>query len=187
MSAIDVRLQQAEERLTVAHAQTGDREAFCRLVDLYDRRLYYFIRRIVGDADEAYDVLQAVWLQVHRSLGQLASPAAFRVWLYRIAHTKSVTELRRRSWQPVPVDRPEEETPVDTDDGSETFEKAELVHVALQDLSLDHRRVLTLRFLEDMSIEEIATVVECSSGTVRSRLHYAKRALRERIRELLDD
>jgi RNA polymerase sigma-70 factor (ECF subfamily) len=66
------------------------------------------------------------------------------------------------------------------------FDNAELVHVALQDLSVDHRRVLTLRFLEDMSIEEIAEVVGLSSGTVKSRLHYAKFALRRRIEELTD-
>jgi RNA polymerase sigma-70 factor (ECF subfamily) len=67
------------------------------------------------------------------------------------------------------------------------FDNAELVHRALEDLSVDHRRVLALRFLEEMSIEEIAEVVGCSAGTVKSRLHYAKLALRRRIEELLND
>ncbi len=67
-----------------------------------------------------------------------------------------------------------------------TFDDAELVHAALVGLSVDHRRVLTLRFLEDMPIEEIAEVVGCAPGTVKSRLHYAKLALRRRIEELLD-
>jgi RNA polymerase sigma-70 factor (ECF subfamily) len=61
------------------------------------------------------------------------------------------------------------------------------VHAALQNLSIDHRRVLTLRFLEDMSVEEIAEVVGGPVGTVKSRLHYAKKSLRARIEELLDD
>jgi RNA polymerase sigma-70 factor (ECF subfamily) len=67
------------------------------------------------------------------------------------------------------------------------FENAELVHLALHGLSVDHRRALTLRFLEDMTIEEIAEVIGCRSGTVKSRLHYAKIALRRRIEELTDE
>ena len=130
-----------------------------------------------------------MWLQVHRSLGGLTSPNAFRVWIYRIAHSKAVTELRRRTRQPVLVEDVKHERPVaGTDDkDSEAFDNAELVHVALQDLSMDHGRVLTLRFLEDMTTEDIAEVIGCNPGTVKSRLHYAKRALRRRIQELLDD
>jgi RNA polymerase sigma-70 factor (ECF subfamily) len=63
------------------------------------------------------------------------------------------------------------------------FDNAELVHAGLQALSVDHRRVLTLRFIEDMTIEEIAAVIGCSAGTVKSRLHYAKLALRRQIEE----
>ena len=79
------------------------------------------------------------------------------------------------------------QTPDTTSVENEVFDNAELVHVALQDLSVDHRRVLTLRFLEDMTNDEIAEVVGCSPGTIKSRLHYAKNALRRRIKELLDD
>ena len=188
MPAIDVKLQQAEERLVVTLAQTGDRDAFSSLIDLYDKRLFYFIRRIVGDTEESFDVLQSVWLQVHRNLGGLSSPNAFRVWIYRIAHSKAVAELRRRTRRPIPVENIEHERPAaGADDDSEAFDNAELVHVALQDLSKDHARVLTLRFLEDMTTEDIAEVIDCNPGTVKSRLHYAKRALRRRIGELMDD
>jgi RNA polymerase sigma-70 factor (ECF subfamily) len=179
--------QQLEERLTVLRAQQGDREAFRNLVDLYDRRLLYFVRRILGETDEALDVLQVVWLVVHRSLWKLQSAAAFRVWLYRIAHDQAVTELRKKTKRPIQFEdiAPSQTLDPTFQDGA-TFENAELVHAALLGLSVDHRRVLTLRFLEDMSIEEIAEVVGCSPGTVKSRLHYAKLALRRRIEELLD-
>ncbi|MDR3622930.1 MAG: sigma-70 family RNA polymerase sigma factor [Paludisphaera borealis] len=180
-------LDRIEERLTVLLAQQGDRDAFGRLVDRYDKRLHYFIRRILGETDGALDLLQSVWLIVHRRLRRLQSPDAFRVWLYRIAHDQAVTELRRKTRRPVLFDETAAGQPLDAvslDDSA--FENAELVHVALRDLSVDHRRVLTLRFLEDMSIEEIAEVVGCGPGTVKSRLHYAKLALRRRIEELLD-
>jgi RNA polymerase sigma-70 factor (ECF subfamily) len=180
-------LQQIHERLLVLCAQEGNRGAFSRLVDLYDRRLLYFIRRILGETEGALDVLQSVWLNVHRKLARLKAPDAFRVWLYRIAHDQAISELRRKSRRPVPLDDVEsipaaDETGID----AAAFDNAELVHVALQDLSVDHRRVVTLRFLEDMSLEEIAEVVGLTPGTVKSRLHYAKHALRRRIEELTD-
>jgi RNA polymerase sigma-70 factor, ECF subfamily len=180
-------LDRIEERLTVLLAQQGDRDALSRLVDRYDKRLLYFVRRILGESDGALDLLRSVWLIVHRRLRRLQSPEAFRVWLYRIAHDQAVTELRRKTRRPLVFEEPEATEPLDSaslDDAA--FEKAELVHVALRDLSVDHRRVLTLRFLEDMSIEEIADVVGCGPGTVKSRLHYAKLALRRRIEELLN-
>ncbi|HSG72639.1 MAG TPA: sigma-70 family RNA polymerase sigma factor [Planctomycetaceae bacterium] len=186
MSARDGKFQQAEERLTVTLAQTGDAQAFHRLVEMYDQRLYYFIRRIIGDADAAFDVLQAVWLQVHRKIRSLSSPGAFRVWIYRIAHNRAVSELRRMNRGPISVEQIETEV-AETSDENESFDHAELVHRALQNLSIDHQRVLTLRFLEEMSVEEIADVIDGNPGTVKSRLHYAKKALRDRIKELLDE
>jgi RNA polymerase sigma-70 factor, ECF subfamily len=188
MPALD-ELHEIEERLTVLLAQQGDRDAFSRLLDWYDKRLFYFVHRILGETDGALDILQSVWMTVHRMLGKLQSPDAFRVWLYRIAHDQAVSELRRKSKRPVLFEETATLEPADHASAAEeaAFENAELVHVALQDLSVDHRRVLTLHFLEDMPIEEIAEVVGCSSGTVKSRLHYAKKALRRRIEELLND
>jgi RNA polymerase sigma-70 factor (ECF subfamily) len=172
----------------VLGAPQGNREAFSRLIDRYDRRLLYFVRRILGENDAALDVVQSVWLHVHRKLGKLKSPDAFRVWLYRIAHDQAVTELRRKSTRAVFADDTDtSQVEDDTNVDSVAFDNAELVHVALRYLSVDHRRVLTLRFLENMSIEEIAEVTAQESGTVKSRLHYAKLALRRRIEELIDE
>ncbi len=181
-------LPQIHERLLVLCAQQGNREAFSRLVDLYDRRLLYFVRRILGHTDGALDVLQSVWLTVHRKLTTLQAPDAFRVWLYRITHDQAISELRKRLKRPLPVD--DFETALITAEESAdvvAFDNAELVHQALHELSINHRRVLTLRFLEEMSIEEIAQVVGHNVGTVKSRLHYAKLALRRRIEELTDE
>jgi len=181
-------LDRIEERLMVLLAQQGDRDAFGRLMDRYDKRLLYFVRRILGETDGALDMLQSVWLIVHRRLRRLQSPDAFRVWVYRIAHDQAVTELRKKTRRPVLFEESEASEPLDAAGLDESaFDNAELVHVALRDLSVDHRRVLTLRFLEDMSIEEIAEVVGRGAGTIKSRLHYAKAALRRRIEELLDD
>jgi RNA polymerase sigma-70 factor (ECF subfamily) len=186
-SVNDDDLMHVNERLTVLRAQQGDREAFSRLVDSYDKRLLYFVRSILGNAEGALDILQAVWLIVHRKLRELESPDAFRVWLYRIVHHQAVSYLRKRSKYPVIVEQCE--TIPEANSASVTelmFDNAEMVHVAMQGLSVDHRRVLTLRFLEDMTIDQIAKVIDCSPGTVKSRLHYAKDALRRRIEEQLN-
>ena len=181
-------LEPLDERLAVLLARQGDREALSRLIDAYDKRLLYFIRRILGDSDRSLDVLQSVWLIVHRQLRHLDSVDAFRVWLYRIAHNQAVSEVRKASRGPVfveQIDAVPEANVADVDESE--FENAELVHAALERLSIDHRRVLTLRFLEEMTIEEIAEVISCPAGTVKSRLHYAKDALRREIEEQLHD
>lgn len=183
MSGINQRLQNSEEALLVLRAQEGEGAAFRSLVERYDRRLLYFVGRIIDDAEESYDVVQAVWLHVHRKLNRLRAPQAFRVWLYRIAHDQAIAVLRKRMRQPA-IAEPDVEKYAEEDEPDSAFESAELVHAGLAGLSIDHRRVLTLRFLEDMSVEDIADVVSCSAGTVKSRLHYAKAALRRRIEEL---
>jgi len=170
------------ERLVVLRAQSGDRVAFHELVTIYQQRLTYYVHRLVQDAHQARDILQDVWLDVFRTLGRLQSPAAFRVWLYRIAHNHAVSHIRDQA-----VDAGAKERlalggdDVDRWNDLDTLENAELVHFALGKLSVSHREVMTLRFLEGMDVKEIARVLECSEGTAKSRLHYAKRALRRLI------
>jgi len=174
--------EQEERRRLAEHglvqrAQAGDRPAFRELVQLYQRRLTYYVHRMTGDAEQSRDILQEIWIEVFRRLAGLRSPAAFRVWLYRLAHHRAVKHLRRKG-----IEARAQETIAHTvesvDNELELLENAELVHYALGQLSLEHREVLTLRFLEDLSIQDIAEVVGCSEGTAKSRLHYAKAAMR---------
>lgn len=177
--------REMEEQILIQHAQYGDHNAFAMLIDRYDRRLVYFVRRLLGDSDATIDVMQSTWLQVHRRLRGLRAPQAFRVWLFRIAHDQAVSELRRKRLRPTRIDMESEEV-ADTrhESPGEYLENAELVHHALAYLSLEHRQVLTLRFLEDMTVEEIAEVTRLPAGTVKSRLHYARLAIRTQIEEL---
>lgn len=174
-----------EERILVLHAQHGDHGAFELLVERYDRQLLYYVRRLLKDDDAAFDVLQATWLQVVRKLASLRSPAAFRVWLFRIAHDQAVSQLLREGRQPVlGAEDPAEIADTQQQATDERFINAELVHRALNDISFEHRQVLTLQFLEELSVDEIAAVTGLPQGTVKSRLHYARVALRTRIEEM---
>lgn len=171
------------ERVLVLRCQAGDETAFTELVEHYHARLHSYLRTLLGPADRVDDALQEVWFDVFRSVPQLADPSAFSAWIYRIAHNRAMRELRKRRLHDVPLEgnEPFEET----DDNVNISEvNAARVHAALNQLAPEHREVLLLRFMNDMSYEDIASVTGCPVGTVRSRIHYAKCALR---RALLDD
>ena len=174
------------ERLLVVRAQAGDEAAFAELVERYSPRLRYFLRKLLGperhrgrslQADGAEDALQDVWLDVFRHLPRLADPQALVAWLYRIARDRAYGRLRKAR-RTEPLDESQIVDAAAADEGDFSAEDAARIHAALDELPPEQREVLVLRFLEDMSYEQIARVVGCQLGTVRSRLHYGKQALR---------
>jgi RNA polymerase sigma-70 factor (ECF subfamily) len=168
------------ERLLVLRCQAGDEAAFAALMDRYQPRLRYYVSKMLFGLREPDDVLQEIWIDVFRAISRLIDADAFRAWLYQVARARVVKQFRKRrlNFQPL-----EENEPVSTDECVEVFaaEEAQDVHAALDKLGAPHREVLVLRYIEDMSYEEIARIVDCEIGTVRSRLHYAKRALRNEL------
>lgn len=171
-------------QVLVLRCQTGDAAAFAEIVERYDRRVRYYIQRMLSPAarQRLDDLVQELWLDVFRSIGRLREPRFFGTWLYRLARDRAWRDLRRaRPVTGIDVDAAEfaDERAADDDKNAFTAADAEEVHRALGELRAEHREVLLLRFVEDMSYEQIAAVVNCSVGTVRSRLHYGKRALRE--------
>ena len=173
------------ERLVVVLAQARDHAAFQELVRRYERRVLYYVRRMIGESPDSLDVLQNIWLRVFKTLPRLRAPEAFRVLLYRVAHDETVDHLRRlrRDLPSVDGDRHVEESLTEPWNELEALERSELVHRLLADLSPEHREVLTLRFLESLEVADIASVTSTSEGTIKSRLHYAKAALRRRLEE----
>ncbi len=163
--------------LLVLRCQRRDKAAFEELIRSWERRLFYYVRRLVQNEQDAWDILQKTWLNVFRGIKRLRKPRSLPTWLYRIARNTALSHLRaeysRRAFL-------EEENVVPAEENAEVlrFEDAERVHRALDNLSLPHREVLTLFFLQDLSIAEIAEVTNVPGGTVKSRLHYAKQALR---------
>jgi RNA polymerase sigma-70 factor (ECF subfamily) len=161
----------------VVRCQAGDRAAFEELVGLYQARLRYFLARMVGDDHAADDLLQDVWFDVYRGVARLVDASAFPTWLYQVARRRALAALRKRRPPPSSLDGIDlAESESEDDDFS--AEDAERVHAALGRLGPEHREVLLLRFVEGMPYEDIAHVTGCQLGTVRSRIHYAKRALR---------
>lgn len=170
--------------LLLLRCQRGDAGAFEELVRRWEQRLFYYVRRLVEQEADAWDVLQKTWLKVFGRLKELRDPGALACWLYATARTTAIDHLRRRPGWLVPHDPAEEnlDPPVEDDPGL-ALENVEAVHAALGRLSPPHREVLTLFFLQDLSVEEIAEVVGVPVGTIKSRLYYARRAAKAVLEE----
>jgi len=167
------------QELLVLRCQRGDKAALEDLVRTWEKRLLYFIRRLVDEEQDAWDILQQTWLRVLSGISAVREPASLGPWLYRVARTAAFNHgqvqatYRRhlKTYQP----------PVSADEppGGDDFANAEALHRGLVELPAPQREVLTLFFLEDFSIDEVAQILDVPSGTVKSRLHYAKKALRD--------
>lgn len=167
------------DAVLVLRSCAGDDGAFGRLVDRYHQRLLYFVRRLIGANAQAEDIVQEAWLAAYRQLGTLQQPETFRTWLYRIARNRALSFVRDLPPPATPLD--EGDVAGDVPDEVFTPDDAARIHAGLARLRLDHREALTLRFIEGMSYEQLAAVLECDPGTVKSRLHYAKKALRKEM------
>jgi RNA polymerase sigma-70 factor (ECF subfamily) len=169
----------------VLRCQAGDEIAFAELVGRYQPRLRAFLRPMLnGDADRAQDVLQDVWLDVFRSVGKLRDVDAFTGWLYRIARDRAYRALRRHGGLRKDSIEPTELANLDAPQAEANGfaeDERRFIHESLDRLPHEQREVLLLRFLEDMTYAQIAAAVGCELGTVRSRLHYAKLALRREL------
>ena len=158
--------------------QAGEAEGFEDLIALMEQPLLYYAASLTGNADSGLDVLQEVWIRALRGIRKLQNPASLRSWLYTITHGVAVDRIRRNSSR----ERAEQVEIQDFQEAEEPSfagEDAASIHLALSQIGIRHREVLVLHFLEDLSIAEIAVVVGCSEGTVKSRMHYAKRAMKE--------
>ena len=158
--------------------QSGEPGAFEDLVAVMERPLLYYATKLTGSAEAGLDVLQDVWIRVFRGIRGLKDPSSLRPWLYRITHGIAVERIRRNTSR----ERAEEAHVAESEeseDPSFAEDDSEALHAALDEVGLKHREVLVLHFLEDFSVAEIAEIVGCSEGTVKSRIHYAKRAVKE--------
>jgi RNA polymerase sigma-70 factor (ECF subfamily) len=173
-----------DERLVRA-AAAGEMWALEALFRRYEGPVVRYLQRLVREEDAADDLFQESFLRAYVNLGSFHPERSFRAWLYRIATNAALdfVRRRRRALPPAHTDEP--------DPGVETVvfrrDLARQVEEAVAELSDDHRTVFLLRHSQELSYAEIAEVVGGPEGTVRSRMHYAVRALREKLRYLVEE
>jgi len=172
--------QRMYEQLLVLRCQAGDESAFAEVVEQYHPRLRLYLRKMLGPGHSVEDVLQDVWLDAFRAIHKLLDPQALCGWLYTIARARAAGLMRNR---PPPAALLQENDIAEEADDPFGPDDAAAIHAGLDALSPEHREVLLLRFVEQMSYGQIARVTGSGVGTVRSRLHYAKRALRAALEE----
>jgi RNA polymerase sigma-70 factor (ECF subfamily) len=185
-----------DDRDLVARAQTGDTRAFEELVRRHQRWVFTLAFRMIGDSAEAEDLAQEIFLKAYRGLGGFRGAARFSTWLHSIASHHCLNALETRSRQP--LSQRERDRPGDLGDDDppprlervpnggaradallEQRDRARLVQAALARLRPDHRLIVVLRDIQEMSYEAIAESLGIELGTVRSRLHRARMALKE--------
>jgi RNA polymerase sigma-70 factor (ECF subfamily) len=176
-----------ESELLVVRWLRGDEEAFGAIVGLWERSLFYYVRRLIGSEADAWEVMQEAWLKVLRAGKSLRDPGAFPAFLYRIARNAAVSRLRQKGLRLEAPEAVEGDAGEVAADWVDEFDDADEVHTALDRLAVTHREVLTLFFLRELSLEEIAELLEIPVGTVKSRLHHARRAMRDCLENLKGD
>ena len=161
--------------------RAGDPEALEELVRRWERKVFYYVRRLVPQEEDAWDVLQITWVRVIRGVAKVRDADALVPWIYRAARNAALTHrkslLARERW----IDAEAAVDEVALDEPIEPSWSAQEVHRAMGNLSAHHRDALALFFLEAFSVEQMAGVLQVSGGTVKSRLFYAKRALRDEL------
>ncbi len=177
--------ERINDELLVIRVQEGAAEAFTELVQRWQDRLWRLAWRLTDDEQAAWDVLQDAWIVISRRIRRLADPAAFPAWAYRITSNKSRDWIRRRRR----IRRADEAyggRRREADSGGNPTQHANL-RDALADLSGRDRAILSLRYEDDFSTAEIAEILGIPSGTVKSRLHYARQRLRQFLEEDNDE
>jgi RNA polymerase sigma-70 factor, ECF subfamily len=186
------------DQVLVERAQAGDKKAFGMLVEKYHRKLGRLLSRMIRDQAEVEDVVQESFIKAYRALHNFRGDSAFYTWLYRIGINTAKNYLVSQGRRPQVLQEVEIEDVENFEDGSEmrtmetpetalmTKEIAQTVNDTVASLPEELRTAITLREMEGLSYEEIAEVMQCPIGTVRSRIFRARETIAAKLKPLLD-
>ncbi len=187
----------ATDQQLVERVQAGDKRAFDLLVLKYQPKILGLVSRYVHDSHEVQDVTQEAFIKAYRALPRFRGDSAFYTWLYRIAINTAKNHLVARGRRPPGSDIEVEDAEHYENGGALrdmenpenmlfSRELGEVVHQAISDLPDDLRSAVTLREFDGLSYEEIAEIMDCPVGTVRSRIFRAREAIDKRVRAQVD-
>lgn len=182
----------------VRHVKAGDVAAFDQLISKYRERIFGIIYNMTSNREDAADLTQDTFIKAFQSIHRFGGQSSFFTWLYRIAINSTLSHLRKSrlrsffSLERIDSDEPVAKEIIDAltdktgvDREAYARELQEKLNDAMQKLSTKHRTVVTLFEIDGLSHQEIADVMKCSVGTVRSRLHYAKQLLQAELQNYI--
>lgn len=179
-----------DEQELIERSQAGDMAALEQLLGLYEGAIYNLVRRYFGNQSEAADVGQEAMIRVFRKIKEFQGRSSFKTWLYRVVTNVCLDALRKRKNEPLSLDEQDEDgRPVvrvrsAADDPQDALEREELRGILVEmidGMAKEQRMIIVLRDMEGLSYEEIAAILGCSLGTVKSRLARAREALRRKF------
>ncbi|HIG41660.1 MAG TPA: RNA polymerase sigma factor RpoE [Gammaproteobacteria bacterium] len=184
--------QKETDQQLVERVQRGDKRAYDLLVLKYQHKIVALVSRYLRDQDEVQDVTQEAFIKAYRALPRFRGDSAFYTWLYRIAINTAKNHLVSRSRRPPSTDVDIDEGEFQENSGAladiqnpenslATDQLEAVVYKAIDDLAEDLKVAITLREFEGLSYEEIAEIMECPVGTVRSRIFRAREAIEKKI------
>ncbi|MFB3776185.1 MAG: RNA polymerase sigma factor [Bryobacteraceae bacterium] len=170
--------REVEDPDLIARTKRGKVEAYNILVSRWEKRVFNYLLRLVGDREDAMDLSQEVFLKAYQSLGKLQDPSRFGPWLFRIAHNEAISHLRRQ--------RPQVELNAEASGGAprprlEPLELTLAVERALGWLSEEQREAIVLKIYQGFKFEEMAEVLSCPVSTAKSRVYSALDVLRDTL------
>jgi RNA polymerase sigma-70 factor, ECF subfamily len=181
----------------VRASRRGDREAFRELVERYQRKVVSVALGMVHNRDDALEIAQETFVKAFENLGNFKGEASFYTWLYRIVVNRAIDFQRRERRHPTVAleehgasgdgyeDVLKEGRLGDPYQDARAHEIGDRVTEAINELTPDHKAVILLREVEGLSYDEISRVMQCSKGTVMSRLHYARKKLQKKLKDCL--
>ena len=182
----------------VEKAQKGDKQAFGILVEKYHKKLYRLLSRMVRDQSEIEDIVQDSFIKAYRAINNFRGDSAFYTWLYRISVNTAKNHLMALGRRPKAMNEVELEDIENFDDAGDlrtyetpesvmmTKEIAATVNDTIENLPEELRSAITLREMDGLSYEEIAEIMDCPIGTVRSRIFRARESIAEKLKPLIE-
>lgn len=180
-----------DEKHLLESAQKGELQAFEKLVERYQKKVYNIALRMTGNAEDAYEVSQEAFIRIYSSIRQFRKDSSFSTWLYRITINVCLDELRKQKKNKlVYLDEN-----IEMDDGeikkqladkgpapdemAEQDEMKRAIRAAINELSEEHRIVVIMRDIQGFSYDDISKILKCPKGTVKSRINRARKILRD--------
>jgi RNA polymerase sigma-70 factor (ECF subfamily) len=178
---VDRPVEQLVDELLVMDCQRGSVKALEILVSRWQKRLWRYAYRLVGDTEAAWDITQDSWLGIIKGLRKLHDPANFKAWAYRITTNKSIDWIRKsKAVNQISIEELQ-------DHQHEEEEKDTGVKELMEKLDIRKQVVLSLYYFEQLSVPEISVALKIPQGTVKSRLHSARKELKELWQEYIKE